>query len=101
MSIAEHGVNAEQLSDALVVGEQPSARPARMVSRKASSRSSLPSLQRRALCLRIAGPIADLVAALAPQFRRDGRRLAIQSRNDLPDRLPGSRSRNRTALFKR
>src|SRR3546814_6496676 len=40
------------------------------------------------LRLRIGGLVTDLGARVAPQLARDGRRLAIQSCSDLPDRLP-------------
>src|SRR3546814_5184972 len=54
------------------------------------------------LRLRIGGLVTDLGARVAPQLARDGRRLAIQSCSDLPDRLPVfMKTGNRTALPKR
>ncbi|MEG3086628.1 hypothetical protein U1739_04585 [Sphingomonas sp. PB4P5] len=57
---------------------------------------------RLGLRLRIAGPIADLRAAVALQLARDCRRLAIQSCSDLPLRLPGfMKPGNRTSFLER
>src|SRR3546814_3948613 len=54
------------------------------------------------LRLRIGQLVTDLGARVAPQLARDGRRLAIQSCSDLPDRLPVfMKTGNRTALLKR
>jgi hypothetical protein len=55
-----------------VVAIEPRARPA----------------PRRGLLLGVGGAVADLGALVAPQLPGDGRRLAIQSCSDLPDRLP-------------
>src|SRR6185437_14406459 len=53
------------------------------------------------LGIRIAGLIADLASTVAPQFPRDARWRAIQSRRNLPDRLPGRAPLgNLTPLFK-
>ena len=51
--------------------------------------------------LRIVRPIADLRAAVALHLTRDGRRLAIQSCSDLPERMPGGEKLgNPEAIFR-
>jgi hypothetical protein len=54
------------------------------------------------LRLRIGGLITDFGTGVALQLARDGRRLAIQSCSDLPDRLPVfMKTGNRTAFLDR
>src|SRR5690606_6073725 len=54
------------------------------------------------LRLSIGGLATDFGARVAPQLARDGRRLAIHSCSDLPDRLPGfMKPGNRTAFLHR